>query len=110
MSPLIEPQQMLRVSDNTGTKVGPGKTVLLWFLFFLICFGLGYPTLNRYDPRSAPGTGDSGVYYRLVTEKPQESMGFRGYRLLVPSVAKPFYHLAAGRVGTWDPVFFSLLI
>jgi len=86
------------------------KGILLWFVFFGICWGLGYPTLNRYDPRSVPGTGDSAAYYRLVTEKPEESMGFRGYRLLVPSVAKPFYHLAAGRVRTWDPVFFSLLI
>ena len=30
--------------------------------------GLGYPTLNRYDPRSVPGLFDSTGYYSLVTE------------------------------------------
>ena len=97
-------------TSSTGTKIGLRKTILLWFLFFGICWGLGYPTLSRYEPRGAAGTGDSATYYDLVTGRPQESLGFRGYRLLVPSVARPFYHLAAGRVRTWDPVLLSLLI
>lgn len=25
--------------------------VLTWAMFFLMCLGLGYPTLSRYDPR-----------------------------------------------------------
>jgi len=29
---------------------------------------------------------------------------------LVPYVAKPFYLIARGRVATWDPVFFGLLV
>ena len=33
-----------------------------------------------------------------------------GMRVLVPYVAKPFYWLAKGRVGSWDPVMFGLLI
>ncbi|PYU86848.1 MAG: hypothetical protein DMG08_29140, partial [Acidobacteria bacterium] len=93
-----------------GTKIVLRKGILLWFVFFVICWGLGYPTLNRYDPRAASGTGDSVIYHDLVTGGPKESMGFRAYRLLVPNVARPFYHLAAGRVGSWDPVFLSLLI
>jgi len=85
------------------------KGILLWFAFFLICWGLGYPTLNRYDPRSAAGTSDSVDYYRLVTERPQASLGFRGYRVLVPYTAKPFYLLLASRSGSWNPVFFAML-
>ena len=26
------------------------QKAILWLLFFLICLGLGYPPLNRYDP------------------------------------------------------------
>ena len=98
------------MSSSSTKGSTTSKTILLWFLFFAICWGLGYPTLSRYDPRGAAGTRDSVTYYDLVTGMPQESLGFRGYRLLVPSVARPFYHLAAGRLRTWDPVFFSLLI
>jgi hypothetical protein len=34
------------------TALGAGRALVLWFLFFLISFGLGYPTLN-----SALGNG-----------------------------------------------------
>jgi hypothetical protein len=33
------------------TALGAGRALVLWFLFFLISFGLGYPTLNRYGAR-----------------------------------------------------------
>jgi len=42
-------------------------TFILWVLFFLVCLGLGYPTLNRYDPRTSGGMIDSVDYYKLVT-------------------------------------------
>ncbi len=48
-------------------QVSYGQRVLLWSLFFLICMGLGYPTLNRYDPQSVPGLYDSVGYASLVT-------------------------------------------
>lgn len=83
---------------------------MLWFLFFLICFSLGYPTLNRYDPRTAPGTSDSAVYYELVTSGPAAVEGHMRFRVLVPFVARPFYWLARGRVGSWNPAFFGLLM
>jgi len=85
-----------------------GQWVILWGLFFLICFSLGYPTLNRYDPRVA--LTDSAQYYKLVTGSPQDAVGHWRYRVLVPYLARPFYWLARGRVGTWNPVFFGLLV
>ena len=30
--------------------------ILLFVLFFMICFGLGYAILKRYDPRLPRGT------------------------------------------------------
>ena len=83
--------------------------ILLWGLFFLICFGLGYPTLNRYDPRKS-GNPDAIEYYQLVEGNPQAVPEYSRYRVLVPYLAKPFYWLAEGQVGTWNPVFFGLLV
>src|SRR5437016_3434678 len=83
--------------------------ILLWGLFFLICFGLGYPTLNRYDPRKS-GNPDALEYYQLVEGNPQAVPEHSRYRVLVPYLAKPFYWLAKGHVGIWNPVFFGLLV
>jgi hypothetical protein len=95
-------------SEPARIKIARGIT--LWFLLFLICFGLGYPTLNRYDPRTVGGTSDTAWYYDLVTRGPRAAeLGMR-VRLLVPYLAKPFYWLAKGRFGTWEPVFFGLLV
>jgi hypothetical protein len=79
-------------------------------LLFLICFGLGYPTLNRYDPTSIPGLSDSVQYYRLVQSGPAAASGHWKYRVLVPFLAKPIYWMVRGRLGSWDPAAFSLLM
>ncbi len=75
----------------------------------MICFGLGYATLNRYDPRTA-GITDSIAYYDLVAHGPNAGLGHTQFRVLVPFLARPFARLAAGLVGTWNPVFFGLLM
>ena len=82
--------------------------ILLWPLFFLICFGLGYPTLSRSDLRGP--IYDTRAYYGLVTGVSNPEWSEYSHRLLVPYVAKPFYWIARGRVGSWDPVFFALLV
>ncbi|MGA9584763.1 MAG: hypothetical protein WBQ95_05500, partial [Terracidiphilus sp.] len=82
--------------------------VIPWTLFFLVCMGLGYPTLNRYDPRSAPGVTDSKGYYSIVVGG--TDAGDESHRVLVPYLAKPIYWLTNNRLRTWNPVFFSLLI
>lgn len=79
-------------------------------LLFLICFGLGYPTLNRYDPTRIPGLSDSLQYYTLVQSGPSVAAGHWKYRVLVPCLAKPIYWMVRGRLGSWDPTAFALLI
>jgi hypothetical protein len=89
------------------------KTVALsaWgTLLFLICFGLGYPTLNRYDPTSVHGLLDSLQYYRLIQYGPEAATGHWKYRVLVPFLAKPIYWISRGHLGSWNPVAFALLI
>lgn len=81
------------------------RLALLWVLFFAICLGLGYPILNRYDPGKLPGTSDAADYCDMVRAPLSLS-----YRIFVPALAKPFYLLAKGRFGTWDPALFGMLI
>jgi hypothetical protein len=89
-------------------RLGMGKAIMLWILFFLISFELGYPTLNRYDQREL-GPDWQG-YYNVVLH--QDSLDDYPYcfRVLVPEIARPFYLLARGRVGSWNPVSFGLLV
>ena len=85
--------------------------LLLWPLFFAICFGLGYPTLQRFDPRNAEGLSDTPKYYAIVIGA--DTSSFREIfrcRVLVPYVARPFYWIARSRLHTWDPAFFGLLM
>src|SRR5271154_2512835 len=93
------------------------RLVLLFGIFFLIACGLGYPILNRFDPRQTPGLSDVQTYAALVARAPNleaslsaEDMRFRRFRVLVPWLARPFYLLARDRVATWDPVMFGLLV
>jgi len=85
------------------------RAALLWLMYFMMCFGLGYPTLNRYDPRRT-GNSDAVDYYKTVESTPGDASGRYRYRVLVPLTAKPFYWVATGRVGTWNPVLFGLLM
>ncbi len=84
-------------------------SIILWTLFFVICMSLGYPTLNRYDPRSIPGLTDSIGYYALVTGGGDQA-GDESHRVLVPYLAKPVYWMVKGHINTWNPVFFALLV
>jgi hypothetical protein len=95
---------------------------LLWKLFFLICLGLGYPTLNRYDPGKVTGTSDVSQYRRMAmgqgSDREMEGdtvlarLGQQEnyYRVLVPFVARPIYRLLRGRVGSWDAAMAGLLV
>jgi hypothetical protein len=97
-------------NENRDRQTG---AALLFCVFFLVACGLGYPILNRFDPRQTPGLSDVKTYASLVTGTDgldAEDMRFRRFRVLVPWLAKPFYVLARGRVATWDPVMFGLLV
>ncbi len=98
------------------------QKAILWLLFFLICLGLGYPPLNRYDPGKLAGTSDVAEYRAIVVGRDSpgasDSTGAFArlarsenyYRVLVPYVAKPVYWLARGHVQTWDPALLGLLV
>jgi hypothetical protein len=103
---------MTTLSDHR-TKIAAVRIALLFCVFFLIACGLGYPVLNRFDPRQTPGLSDVKTYAALVTGAAAfdaEDMRFRRFRVLVPWLARPFYTLARGRAATWDPVMFGLLV
>jgi hypothetical protein len=80
---------------------------MLWSFFFLVCFGLGYPTLNRYDPGRA--NPDASEYSKMVRSEGDVAVHFR-HRVLIPYLARPIFRAAVGRVGSWDPTYFALLI
>lgn len=97
---------------DSRAKIAAARLALLFCIFFLIACGLGYPVLNRFDPRQTPGLSDVRTYASLATGTgglDAEDMRFRRFRVLVPWLAKPFYLLARGRLATWDPVMFGLL-
>jgi hypothetical protein len=88
------------------------RLFLLFLLFFLICWGLGYASLNRIDWRMAPGgLTDVRVYAGIVTGAPPvDPNDHMQFRVLIPYLARPFYHLAKNHLGSWDPVMFGLLV
>ncbi len=98
------------------------RSLALWLLFLLICLGLGYSALNRYDPTQTSGTRDGAVYRDMVVRggsgqalEGPDALARLGkaenyYRLLVPAIARPIYLLAVGRTGTWDPAMLGLLM
>ena len=96
---------------GVSLKPGVGRSVVLWTLFFVISTGLGYPTLNRYDPRAVPGLYDSRAYYALVSGDPlQDDQEHFSHRVLVSYLAKPIFSLAKNHLHSWNPVFFAILV
>lgn len=88
------------------------RLLLLFLLFFLMCCGLGYPSLNRVDWRQAPGgLDDVLVYAGLVTTPPTPDLNqHMQFRVLVPYLARPIYRVAKNHIGTWDPIMFGFLV
>lgn len=82
---------------------------MLYVLFFLIAAGLGYPALNRYNPRVVPGLSDVQSYAAMVMGTPTPGPDHMKFRVLVPWMARPLYRLASGHIGSWDPVMFGLV-
>lgn len=87
------------------------RFLIRWPLFFAICLGLGYPALQRYDPRMTEGMSDTWKYYKITTGA--DTSGFNEIfrcRLLVPYVARPFYWFASRYLPVRDAAFFGLLV
>ena len=92
-------------------SLGIRNFLLLWPLFFAICFGLGYPALQRYNPASTGGMSDTLKYLALTSgdDAPVFNEIFR-CRLLVPYVARPFYWFAKTHMPERQAGFFGLLM
>lgn len=83
------------------------REVCLWGLLFLICAGLGYPTLNRYDPRLA--VPDAAIYARVAVNGPSTLNTPLQFRVLVPYVGRAVFVVVRNHTGSWDPLMFSFL-
>ena len=101
---------MPALSSSQPELPGKGRQFLIFLLFFCISWGLGYPILNRYYPPEASGLSDVRYYADIVTGSAAASSEHVRTRILVPLLARPFYLLARGRSGTWNPVMFGLLM
>lgn len=92
---------------NTNFKI----QAIIWLLFCLIAFGLGYATLARYNPALLQSVSDSKIYYNLVKHGIAGiNSDHRSSRILVPFLARGFYFLLDGKTGAWDPILLSMLI
>jgi len=83
------------------------NATMLWTFFFAICVGLGYPTLNRYNPGIL--NPDASEYSKMVRNEEGVAPHFR-HRILIPYLARPIFRAAIGRVGSWNPAYFALLL
>ena len=83
--------------------------IVRWVLFFLVCAGLGYTAIERYDPRTTPALSDTALYYRLVAGEEVQARDMR-FRILVPYVARPVYLLARRLFDPARSVYLGLLI
>jgi hypothetical protein len=91
-------------------KISLIRRIALFCLFFLIAVGLGYPILNRYDPRQIQGLSDVRSYAALVTGAAVPGPDHMKFRRLVPWIARSFYLLVKDKSASWDPVMFGLLV
>lgn len=90
------------------------RRVVLWLVLFLICAGLGYPTLARYDPRTTPGVNDSSEYAELVVSgnfSAARTLDQRPRpRFLIPWVAQAIHGVVEGHTRSANPVMLALLL
>ena len=85
----------------------------LFFIFLIISLGLGYATLNRFDPVLFQGLSDAVAYADIVRNGPgssltEDRLGL-STRLLVPSLAHLIYIILPS-IGTWNTVSLSMLL
>jgi hypothetical protein len=99
------------VTASDGRRVLRALTqwIIRWLLFFLICLGLGYSALQRYDPRTTPGLTDAALYYRMVAGEEVQGREMR-FRVLVPWVARPIHAVTKKFLDPARAVFLALLI
>ncbi len=84
----------------------------IFSLFFLMCLGLGYPTLNRFYPPDLNQLSDTVLYFNIVengfSNITADEYG-RSTRFFTTGLARLVY-LVAPTIGTWDKTSFSMLV
>jgi len=98
----------LRLDLKSANEPPLLREVCLWTLLSLICAGLGYPTLNRYDPRVA--VPDAAIYAQVAVNGSFVVNTPLRFRVLVPYVARAVSVLVRNHTGSWDPLMFSFLV
>ena len=81
----------------------------LLIIFFLICLGLGYAVLNRFDPTSLVSMNDTAFYAAIVMNGIDGVSADFPDRILVPYLAHLVF-LIIPEIGSWNMVNFALLI
>ncbi len=104
---MAQPAQ--QTSPTPGHRNQISYWLVRWLLFFLICLGLGYASVQRYDPRQTPGLSDAAIYFRMVPGEDVRAREMR-FRVLVPWIARPFYAAAAKFVDQSRAIALALLI
>ena len=104
-----EKERMTQVRMTDIATREPRRLLIHWLLFFAIALGIGYPAVSRFDPRTVPGCADSTKYYEMVVGEPAAASQ-QMLRPLVPWVARPIFRLSEGRLPSWDPAAFGLLV
>jgi hypothetical protein len=101
----------LKTTESNGRKLPRAVTqwIIRWLLFFLICTGLGYAGVERYQPGNTPGLTDAALYYRLVAGQDASGRDMR-FRILVPYLARPFYLLSRRFLDEARSISLALLI
>jgi hypothetical protein len=88
------------------------KDTILFTFYFFICAGLGYATLNRYDPLDLQALSDFVQYENIIRNGFVQGGTIEpnvGSRILIPYLAHLLYSLSIP-LGTWNMVNFSFLI
>jgi len=94
-------------SNILEKKIIPNVKIL--FIFFLICLGLGYAVLNRFDPASLVSMNDTAFYTAIVINGIDGVSADFPDRILVPYLAHLVF-LIIPKIGSWNMVNFALLI
>ena len=95
-------------SNSLSTAKRGLREICVWGVLFLINAGLGYPTLNRYDPRAA--VPDAAIYAQMALKGPSAVNTHLRFRVLVPQLARGVFAIARGHTGSWDSLMFSFLV
>lgn len=108
----LNDQRQRAAAAGSSPHAGVRRAVA-YLVFFMICLGLGYPAVARYDPLATGGTKDSAEYAALAANpgwgSQAEHLQWRP-RLLVPKLGAALVPLLKGRTGSWSPVLVSLLL